>query len=514
MANVATLQAPATSRRFRSIGTAPHPRPDTPGFWASRETQCVAAFAVVFLLVNLLTATRYPFVWIDEISYADPAVNLYLGNGFTSSAWRARPFTDFWAWNVPLYPLLLYAWLQLVGFSMVAVRSMSYLYLTGGTVLLWAGIRRSGLIPTARERLLVIALIAAGYSVIFAYRSARPDCLTMLIVSGLYYAHTLKTPSRRFAGLVLFGLISPWAGLQLLPMFAVGGVLLLLYAGTKPFSSLLAIAIGALTGLVLLFVFYRSHGASEAFLESLGQQTSARLPVALSHGTFRHNNTLPKDFGFVLLSALGLTLACHQVKAGVFKMRSVLSFGLVYSLALSIALVLLGKFPTYYGWMTYIPLAVCICATLSKTPPSRDMQRLSHAFIVATIATGVGLHLTAALYDWRDRDYAKVERLVADSVNSSDWVYGDVSIYYAAKSRARQLFLPQYLPRFDNREKERIDVVIVAPEKLDSVFDVLGGDWVAGEGFTPARSGFLGTTLNAGFLSLQNYRLQVYRRRR
>src|ERR1700733_10639900 len=87
------------------------------------ETWCVVVCSLGFLCLNLASGVRYPFVWTDEVMYADPAVNLYLGHGFTSSAWYAQPADAFWAGNVPLHSALLYLWLKLFGFSILAVRS-------------------------------------------------------------------------------------------------------------------------------------------------------------------------------------------------------------------------------------------------------------------------------------------------------------------------------------------------------------------------------------------------------
>ena len=97
----------------------------------------VGLLLAAFLAFNLLTATRYPFVWIDEVMYADPAVNFLLGHGFTSSAWYAQPSGEFWAGNVPLHSALLWVWMKVFGFSITAVRSINYAYLVAVCLLAW-----------------------------------------------------------------------------------------------------------------------------------------------------------------------------------------------------------------------------------------------------------------------------------------------------------------------------------------------------------------------------------------
>ena len=46
----------------------------------------------VLLAVNLLTGERCPAVWIDEVTYLDPA---WQGRGFTSSAYYVQADGEF-----------------------------------------------------------------------------------------------------------------------------------------------------------------------------------------------------------------------------------------------------------------------------------------------------------------------------------------------------------------------------------------------------------------------------------
>ncbi len=193
------------------------------------ETWCVVFCSLVFLLLNLATGTRYPFVWIDEVMYADPAVNLYLGHGFTSSAWYVQHADEFWAGNVPLHSALLFLWLKAFGFSILAVRAINYVYMIAAGVLLWRACIRLELVAASWARLLLLGLMACGYSMIFAYRSGRPDCVAMLLVCAAVYVYSRECWRQRIFGLMALGALMPWAGLQLLPLLGVGGVLLWLY---------------------------------------------------------------------------------------------------------------------------------------------------------------------------------------------------------------------------------------------------------------------------------------------
>ncbi|HSY20097.1 MAG TPA: hypothetical protein VK815_17255, partial [Candidatus Acidoferrales bacterium] len=434
-----------------------------------------------------------------------------LGHGFTSSAWYAQSDTQFWAGNVPLHSALLYLWMKAFGFSITAVRSINFAYFAASILLLWRASIRLNLLKSSWLRLALFGLLTGGYSMVFAYRSGRPDCLAMLLICGSVYVHSRRCWRQRIFGGAALGFLMPWAGLQLLPMLAVGGALLWLYLGRAVFLELLATAAGVGIGGISLAWFYVAHGVWPQFLLSVRQHTTIGFFGWLGKGELRHSNLVPKDFSFMVLFLLAVLLAVRWLRKG--NLKSPLSFGLVYSVTLTIALIFSGKFPTYYGWMTYVPLSLCLCMILDQLPPAQIWRRVGGIFLTGAVVVSLGLHGITALSDWTDRDYANVEKLLRENVTADDWVYGDFSTYYAAKKTAARVFLPLYLSAFAEGEKERVTVLVVSPRNLEEATHAIGGEWVTtGKGFTPSRNGFWASRRNMGFLSTLNYDLKVYRR--
>ena len=445
--------------------------------------------------------------------YSDPAVNLLLGHGFTSSAWYAQASDEFWAGNVPLHSALLFLWLKLFGFSITAVRSLNFVCFAAACLLAWRTSARLGLIVTARARLLFLFLLLGGYSVIFSYRSGRPDVLAMLVVAGLFFAQSLAKHWRRGATYLALGIAAPWVGLQLLPLLGVGGLLSLLFAGRRMFPRLVAVGLGAIAGLGSLVAFCKSNGVWEQFLRSTGQHTGVGFLGLLAGGHLRHSNLLPKDFSFWPVFALAVALAVFLVTKRHFRWRSPLSFGLVYAVVLSLALVLTGKFPTYYGWMTYAPLCLCVCATLSQTKLPAVVRLAGGTLLIAAVGAGLGLHAAAALSDWSDRAYRPVESFVRRTLAHDDWVLGEHGVYYAAKPFVARLLLPYHLPAMRDEEKRRLTALVLAPAMLGETTNAIGGNWIStGARIKPRRRGLFGTDWKYGFLSMPNYELEVYRR--
>jgi multisubunit Na+/H+ antiporter MnhB subunit len=323
----------------------------------------------------------------------------------------------------------------------------------------------------------------------------------------------MKSSWRRHFCFFVLGALSPWVGLQLLLFVAVASVLLLLYLGRETLPTVIVTLVGAVAGVVSLALLYISYGVLDGFWRSIKQHTSVGVVEVLASGHFRHSNFIPKDFSFLILFVLAVALAVYQMKNNTFKRKSILSFGLVYSVALSVALVAGGKFPTYYGWMTYVPLSVCLCSMLSDLAANRKLHAASLILIWGAIAVGVSLNLMAAAYDWKDRDYENVEKLVRENITNTDWVFGELATYYAVKPRAAPTFTTYYLPAMLSGEKSRINVLVIAPNNFEAVTKAIGGHWLSTEKkFVPQRSGFLGTKLDLGILTRQNYHLEVYRR--
>ena len=85
--------------------------------------------------------------------FADPAVNLHFGHGFTSSAWFQSRDSMF-AGNSPLYSLCLYPWIGAFGFDVVAVRGLNYVLILGVVATGLVSLKRLGLVssPASRTR--------------------------------------------------------------------------------------------------------------------------------------------------------------------------------------------------------------------------------------------------------------------------------------------------------------------------------------------------------------------------
>ena len=167
------------------------------GWLNTRGARLVLGLVVasLFLAANLGTSARSPVIWQDEVMFADPAVNLHLGQGFTTSAWFQSRDSMF-AGNSPLYSLCLYPWIGALGFDVVVVRGLNYLLMLAVVATGLMSLKRLGLVTSPAPALAFALLVLCGDGVTYSYRSGRYDCLGMLLVSLLVLALTGRHSGR------------------------------------------------------------------------------------------------------------------------------------------------------------------------------------------------------------------------------------------------------------------------------------------------------------------------------
>lgn len=436
-----------------------------------------------FLVANLGTSSRSPVVWQDEVMFTDPAANLYLGHGFTTSAWFQGRDTMF-AGNSPLYSLCLYPWMRLFGFDVVSVRGLNYVLILIVTAVCILALDRLGLVRSKVPKLVFALLVLCGDGVTFCYRSGRYDCLGMLLVSSLFLTLTFRPSRTRRVGLFIIAAVAPWAGLQLLPYLALMGLLVLLLRGQTAIADALTVGLGCLAGVVCLATFLLENGVGHEFLKSVsilsgtGRSIGERLAIALA-APFTELSSI------FLLAGLALILV-SALRRGEYRVRSPLAAGVLAGVFVPCFLALAGKYPRYYCWMAFIPMAACVTAEL-QSGRTRPVRKLVMPLLLLACAAGLPARLAVTCHEWGLRDPAPVDQIVAKQVRPSDWVYSEFEAYYPAKKTATVLFLPPYAglvpgmkanqPALSAAERERVDLLILKPSTEEETLKFFGGRW-------------------------------------
>lgn len=474
----------------------------------SLEALYIVGLLVVFLLINLFTASRYVTLWHDEVWFTDPAANLYLGNGLTSTAWPVQTRQEFWAGNAPLYTILLSMWLHFFKFSIVSVRAFNYVLMMVVALLLWVATIRLNLLTSSWSRITLVLLLILGEGMFFNYRTGRYDCLAIILLASALIIYSLPSVWLRCILLSFVGIFLPMTGLQLVAYTIIFSALLQFYfrkIGLSLRREYISIASGVGIGAIFLFLLYYTNGVAIKFVRATAASGES-ITGQVAKCVLRHNCEgltrfieLPYIFvqnkSFFILLILAVAIAVYQKSKGAFNWRepSLLGFGLLTSVCIPLAMFFITKFSIYYTWMAYIPLAICLLATIenSRLNRKRTISSLIVGGLVLVCLAGLPLHLVEIARDWKIRDYAQIEALVNRNVTNKDWVLCELPVYYAAKKKADVVILPTYTGSADFDtipEKEKISVLILKPKTLEDreFAHRLGGKWKpTGDGISP-----------------------------
>lgn len=454
-----------------------------------------------FAVVNILTITWFPQVWIDEVLSIDPSLRYVINKGFTSTAWYSQDSTQFWASNLPLHEYLLIPWFKIFGVSITAARSVCIFYFLLASIVLWRWMDIAGFIKDYKLKILFITVLWAGHDIVTIYRNARYDALTILVATLVLLIYFSKSPYRKWLT-VLIGVISLLSGLQLPPFIVI--VLAFAWLAVKEYRRELFrfgvhYCVGVFAGLGALLAFLYTQGVAYTFLAMTFASgftiVGEGLQIAL-YADSKVNNRISRrlydilhfyrhytrDFSAVILSLyLALvTIICTAAYKKYCKELYAARFMALY-LLIPVAMLILGRYKYYYSWMNYIVVLIGVFYV---------MDRLKHRTIKTLGIIAVCLAVLAGLpyqfYKYGNKELVKllaIEDSVAEHINKEDYVFADYIAYYSCIKHAGEYYSPVYsggrgFPVMHPHERQRINKLIISPHKLKAAINKVGGEWV------------------------------------
>jgi hypothetical protein len=435
----------------------------------------LAAYALLSFV-----SLRWYQVFVDEPAYTDPAASLLTGQGFTSGAWYAQGYEGFWAGNVPLHQACLYLWMKVFGIGQVAVRSLNILFVVAGVGLLWAAVKRLGILKTPGIRLATIALILCSHAGAVWVDLGRPDAICVALAGLTLFAFSLENRSWRFTLLGLAGAATPWAAIPLALVIGFAGVVLLLCWRTRFLGEVLCLAAGGLAGTVALLALYQSQGVLDAFLQSILPHSSffARqihcIPPPVAGLKQRLGGLL--DYTLLCLiaaSAFGWLASWREREARPLLVLSFLSLA-----GVPLLLAGAGVFPIYYAWFALVPGLVALMALWER---GLIRKRLLQAGLLVSLACLVLLGFprvwaTGFLYRADDVN-GRSERFVASVLHADDLVLTQPQAWYGAKASASKVYNGYRAPNLTPAEAASITAVISSPAFFYAQRNILTGEW-------------------------------------
>ena len=444
---------------------------------------------VAFFLLNWFTAEKTPAVWCDEVMYQDPGVNLYQGRGFTSGAWWLQTRDKFWAGNVPLYQLGVFAWLKIFGFNLTSVRCFHYFLAAAAVFVAWLAIRRLDLVRSPAHRLLFCLVACLCTSVAFVYRSARPESLALLLAACALLSLSFKPRWLALVSLALCGLLLFLTGLQMAAYLAVMAALVLVCGPRRLFPEMAALCAGCALGLGLVYLLYSSHGVWNDFVDCVRHHTVANKGTHFE-GTHPYGSGFSQkikqvpqlflDYSFVPVLALAAWVGWSLARAGALRRSSPLRFGIIACIVVPLALHIVGIFPMYYFWMAFFPLAIGLFAELGPwlaLHRGTFARRAMAGLLLLACLLGLPRRLVVAAFEWKARSYDPVMKMAAPYVARDRVVVSEFAAYYAAKQFGAEVLLPDHLPLLSPKDDAQVSVAILHNGDVASLSSQYGGVW-------------------------------------
>jgi hypothetical protein len=467
-----------------------------------REIAVVLLILAAFVSINMLVATRTPTVYSDEPGYCDPAINLYLGKGFTSTLW-GQVHTAFWSGNVPLYQGILFTFFKVFGFGFFQARIVNTLLTAVGGFLIWLTLKRTGLVQQPRSRILSLVLVISGSVSTLTFRTMRYDTTMFFVCTLVFFACSLSARrGLRYLAIIACSALLPAAGVPMLPYACL---LIFIHAVVYRFERwdrILCVVIGLFAGIGALFLFYSHFGSWAEFLNgvlpftAIGKHKDSlmlRKIVGIDGESllvsffgnpmeFLNQKTL-FDYSAALLFLLVVVTAPWRI--GNDADRRFIRFIILVTLVVPPMMFLAGHYRSFYRWMTYIPLAIAtprVWELYNGAIQSTFIKRTAQAMIGLSILMGVPARTLAILPSWNARSPGPIERVASKVVQPSDVVLCDFKVYFAVRPRAVALWaigLPAFgdLSLAKDLPTNEVSLLCVSPQTYDNAIKVVGGKW-------------------------------------
>ena len=468
----------------------------------------IAAITAFMAFIGL----RVHYVWIDEVYFAEPAINLLRGHGYTSSAWNVSQASETHVSTAPAYSSLLIGWLKIFGVSQTAVRTLPLVLAVLATIIFWRACLRAGLIHSAAAGSMLVSVVLLSYGFSFSYTTGRPDTLSALVLAGIFYFAAKPPSCPALIALALTSFALPFIQWGAVIFAAIVAAVLLAFLGAAVLHRVLVVAGGVAAGMLCQYVVYRHWGLWDEWLATLSSERSLNLLQHLlsrlgADALHAHSNTLPKDFSAFVLLAGVILLGVATFFLRIDRRQQLLKAATVIFAAVLVGMFIVGKFPTYYGWMLTFPLAAILAAMFDRLPPDRRSLRTG-ALLIAVLSCVVGFPVQAAvaLNDWSYRTPDRVNEWLQLQIRPDDIVYCDYPFYYLAKEKAHKVFVGRYSRMMTPEEVDGLDFVLLSKTFCDwSHPEVLQTRATSREDWDPTRAGLLGNDWRYGMLSAPNY---------
>lgn len=370
---------------------------------------CWLYFILSFVMMGLAMSGLINVTpWVDEVMFTDTPMHYVKGMGWTTHAWYSVAHQDPFLLYPPLYSMAMVLWMNIFGTTLMACRSLNLIVMISIGWGILRICRQLGLRMSWAQVVLLVVLLWRTDDMIYMYSNGRPDLLgaAILIFTVGEMILLRPVPVILLSAFLFASGIQAVAYLLMLLLLA----LLLLKDYRDEIKKLFVLsALGTFLGLLLVCAFMACHGHLIAFVVNALSYSSTLMKSAMvifpvmgnlmGFDTALYMEKIAENTTDVPLYSRILEIYIHPAYISLVSVaffvfflnhvdRSCLNHIplILFAIVLSIPILmnLAGRFPTYYYWMSYLPLflLVVILAGLTKNRRNHCIIGLVTLFLV------------------------------------------------------------------------------------------------------------------------------------
>lgn len=425
------------------------------------------SFVMMGIAMSRLT---HMMPWVDEVMFMDTPMHYVKGMGWTTHAWysvaRQAPFLLY----PPLYSMVMVIWMNIFGTTLMACRSLNLVVMMS---IGWGILRicqQLGVRMSWAQVSLLVVLLWCTDDMIYMYSNGRPDLLGAAI---LIFTVSEMIRLRPIPVILLSALLFA-SGIQAVVCLFI--LLLLAYLTLRDYREeirklFVLSASGTLLGFLLVCAFMACHGHLTAFVVNALSYSSTLMKLAMvilpvmgdlmGFDTALYMEKIAGNTTDVPLYSRILEIYTHPAYVsllGVAVIKSRLRPLFVLAFSIPLLMNLVGRFPTYYYWMAYLPLILLVVLLAGE---SKD-RRIHCAIGLVTLFVVAQGYVGSS----RREDYAEIERFMAQcTILRNKNVIAPFSVFYEMERLGGNTYYlgvypPRYLP-------DDIDYVILPERSAD-----------------------------------------------
>jgi hypothetical protein len=420
-------------------------------------------------------------LWIDEVFYLDPAINLAKHGSFTSTACYFHNESTFWAGNVPGYPLLLSLWFNFVEPSLLNSRLIGYILICISALLFLDALKKLGLIRGHVQTSLLLCTFLFTPSVAFVYRSARMESLAILIICTMIWLIANQSRNKsRWIALGILSFLLAWS--HILTSLAVG-IVVMIYAVVErnrdSYQHLISIASGGFFGALTLAGLHYFMGSIDEFISALTFVTPVRDQSIAHYGIpgyasgfaekiKKAASIIAEPSVLVVLLVATLTL----FKSTKIKIRKYIYSCYFVILILPTILFSVSKFELFYRWIPFIGGIFLLLLAWKDHLPNWQKTAFASLLFLASML-GLPRYLIDANRNFGATSYHDFSTNIENNFTCDDIALVDYPAYLTSKSISSKTYLPQYLKYLSKESLSEISVIACKKKSSAEIFKYL-----------------------------------------